>query len=217
MDVMQFPRMVVSSRDGWDLVAQARPPMDWLFRRLVLPMSLLPPLMILLASGGVGERVFPEAGFGNWLIAAVLFFVAEHFSVPIMANSIRQASMAKDGSNRLEDAYAVADLVLCRSGAGTVAELSALGLPGFFIPLPIGNGEQEFNASDVVAADGAALARDKDFTPQIFAREVMPLLHDHARLTTMGEAARGVSPVDAADRLANLVLQAISSQGRKSK
>ena len=91
MDVMQFPRMVVSSRDGWDLVAQARPPMDWLFRRLVLPMSLLPPLMILLASGGVGERVFPEAGFGNWLIAAVLFFVAEHFSVPIMANSIRQA------------------------------------------------------------------------------------------------------------------------------
>lgn len=108
MDVMQFPRMVVSSREGWDLVARARPPMDWLFRRLVLPMSLLPPLMILLASGGVGERVFPEAGFGNWLIAAVLFFVAEHFSVPIMANSIRQASMAKDGSSRLEDAYAVA-------------------------------------------------------------------------------------------------------------
>ena len=108
MDVMQFPRMVVSSRDGWDLVARTRPPMDWLFRRLVLPMSLLPPLMILLASGGVGERVFPEASFGNWLIAAVLFFVAEHFSVPIMANSIRQASMAKDGSSRLEDAYAVA-------------------------------------------------------------------------------------------------------------
>ncbi len=108
MDVMQFPRMVVSSREGWDLVARARPPMDWLFRRLVLPMSLLPPLMILLASGGVGERVFPEAGFGNWLIAAVLFFVVEHFSVPIMANSIRQASMAKDGSSRLQDAYAVA-------------------------------------------------------------------------------------------------------------
>ena len=108
MDVMQFPRMVISSREGWDLVARTWPPMHWLFRRLVLPMSLLPPVMILLASGGVGEKVFPGAGFGNWLIAAVLFFVAEHFSVPIMANSIRQASMAKDGSNRLEDAYAVA-------------------------------------------------------------------------------------------------------------
>ena len=117
----------------------------------------------------------------------------------------------------MEDAYAVADLVLCRSGAGTVAELSALGLPGFFVPLPIGNGEQEFNASDVVAAGGAKLVRDKDFTPQIFARDVLPLLHDQTRLTTMGEAARGVSPVDAADRLANLVLQAISSQGRKTK
>lgn len=108
MDVMQFPRMVISSREGWDLVARTRPPMHWLFRRLVLPMSLLPPVMILLASGGVGEKVFPGAGFGNWLIAAVLFFVAEHFSVPIMANSIRQASMAKDGSSRLEDAYTVA-------------------------------------------------------------------------------------------------------------
>ncbi|MFT3943113.1 MAG: undecaprenyldiphospho-muramoylpentapeptide beta-N-acetylglucosaminyltransferase [Ancrocorticia sp.] len=117
----------------------------------------------------------------------------------------------------MEDAYAVADLVLCRSGAGTVAELSALGLPGFFVPLPIGNGEQEFNASDVVAAGGAKLVRDKEFTLEVFAREVIPLLHDQARLSTMGEAARGVSPVDAADRLAKLVLQAISLQGRKTK
>ena len=117
----------------------------------------------------------------------------------------------------MEDAYAVADLVLCRSGAGTVAELSALGLPGFFVPLPIGNGEQEFNASDVVAAGGAKLVRDKEFTPEVFAREVMPLLRDQARLTAMAEAARGLSPVDAADRLANLILQAVSSQGRKAK
>ena len=56
MDVMQFPRMVISSREGWDLVARTRPPMHWLFRRLVLPMSLLPPVMILLASGGPGSR-----------------------------------------------------------------------------------------------------------------------------------------------------------------
>lgn len=117
----------------------------------------------------------------------------------------------------MEDAYAVADLVLCRSGAGTVAELSALGLPGFFVPLPIGNGEQEFNASDVVSAGGAELVRDKDFTPEVFASKVIPLLHDSARLTSMGQAARGVSPVDAADRLAHLVLQATTRQGRKTK
>ncbi|WP_297358857.1 YIP1 family protein [Thauera sp.] len=108
MDVMQFPRMVVSSREGWDMVERMRPPMDMLFRRLVLPLSLLPPLMILLAGGGVGADVFPDARFANWLIAAVLFFVAEQFSVPIMANSIRLASIAKDGSGDLDDAYAVA-------------------------------------------------------------------------------------------------------------
>jgi len=108
MDVMQFPRMVISSQEGWDTVERARPPMDRMFRRLVLPLSLLPPLMILLAAGGVGAEVFPEARFSNWLIAAVLFFVAEHFSVPIMANSIRLASIAKDGSGDLDDAYAVA-------------------------------------------------------------------------------------------------------------
>ena len=65
MDVMQFPRMVISSREGWDLVARTRTPMPWLFRRQVLLMSLLPPVFILLASGGVGEKVFPGAVFGN--------------------------------------------------------------------------------------------------------------------------------------------------------
>ena len=49
MNVLQFPRMVVSSREGWDTVERRRPPMDQVFLRLVLPLSLLPPLMILLA------------------------------------------------------------------------------------------------------------------------------------------------------------------------
>ncbi|MDX9718233.1 YIP1 family protein [Thauera sp. WH-2] len=108
MEVMQFPRMVISSREGWDLVARLRPSMDVMFLRVVLPLSLLPPLMILVASGGMAAEMFPGVTFGNGLIAAVIFFVAEHFSVPIMANSIRLASMAKEGSNNLHDAYAVA-------------------------------------------------------------------------------------------------------------
>lgn len=108
MLMSHIPAMLVSEKTGWEDIDRSRFASGWFFKSLVLPMSLLPPLMILLASGGVGARVFPDAGFGNWLIAAVLFFVAEHFSVPIMANSIRQASMAKDGSSRLEDAYTVA-------------------------------------------------------------------------------------------------------------
>ncbi|MGO1591199.1 MAG: UDP-N-acetylglucosamine--N-acetylmuramyl-(pentapeptide) pyrophosphoryl-undecaprenol N-acetylglucosamine transferase [Ancrocorticia sp.] len=107
----------------------------------------------------------------------------------------------------MEDAYAVADLVLCRSGAGTVAELSALGIPAFFVPLAIGNGEQELNAADSIRAGGAVLARDKDFDAQVFAQRVMPLLHAPQKLADMGQAARGVSPVDAAARLSDLVLR----------
>src|SRR3712207_8149958 len=51
-----------------------------------------------------------------------------------------------DYLERMDLAYAAADLALCRSGAVTVAELSAVGLPAAFVPLPIGNGEQRRNA-----------------------------------------------------------------------
>ena len=49
--------------------------------------------------------------------------------------------------------------VICRSGAGTVAELTALGLPALYVPLPIGNGEQRLNAADTVAAGGGRLVQ----------------------------------------------------------
>ncbi len=111
-----------------------------------------------------------------------------------------------DYLSAMENAYAVADLVLCRSGAGTVAELSALGIPAFFVPLAIGNGEQELNAADSIRAGGAELVRDKDFDSQVFSQRVMPLLTSPSRLTEMGRVARGVSPVDAAARLADLII-----------
>lgn len=111
----------------------------------------------------------------------------------------------RDYLSEMEDAYAVADLVVCRSGAGTVAELSALGLPGFFVPLPIGNGEQELNAKDVVAAGGARLVRDKDFTAETISGEILDLLAAPEELRSMGERARGICPVDGAHQLAALI------------
>ncbi len=124
MNVLQFPRMVISSHEGWDTVERLRPPMDQVFLRLVLPLSLLPPLMILIAARGVGAEVFPHVGFANWLIAATIFFVAEHFSVPVLANSIRLASIAKGGSNNLHDAYAVAAIAPVPLWLSSIAVLS---------------------------------------------------------------------------------------------
>lgn len=114
----------------------------------------------------------------------------------------------RDYLTQMEDAYAVADLVVCRSGAGTVAELSSLGLPGFFVPLPIGNGEQELNAADVIAVGGAKLVRDKDFTAQTVRSQIVALLRDPEQLVSMGSAARGVSPTDAAGQLAQMIIEA---------
>ena len=62
-------------------------------------------------------------------------------------------------------AYAAADLVVARAGANTVCELTAVGLPAVYVPLPIGNGEQRVNAADVVAAGGGVLVDDGDVTP----------------------------------------------------
>lgn len=102
-------------------------------------------------------------------------------------------------------ALAVADVVVARSGAGTVSELAALGLPAVYVPLPIGNGEQRLNAAPVVAAGGGLLVADADLTPTWLRQHLLPLLADRDRLLAMGVAARGAGVTDAAARVADLV------------
>ena len=77
-------------------------------------------------------------------------------------------------ADRMELAYAAADLVVARSGANTVCELTAVGLPAVYVPLPVGNGEQRLNAADVVAAGGGLLVDDADFTPAGSTRTCSP-------------------------------------------
>jgi UDP-N-acetylglucosamine--N-acetylmuramyl-(pentapeptide) pyrophosphoryl-undecaprenol N-acetylglucosamine transferase len=105
-------------------------------------------------------------------------------------------------------AYAAADAVLCRSGSNTVTEVSGVGLPAIYVPLPIGNGEQALNARPVVDAGGGLLVSDAALTAEWVAASVPGLLTDATRLAEMGAAARGVIPLDADDTLARLVLAA---------
>ncbi len=113
----------------------------------------------------------------------------------------------------MEEALAAADLVLCRSGAGTVAELGALGLPAFYVPLPIGNGEQRRNAEEQVAVGGALIVPDGRFDEDVVRKQVLPLLRDAAALKVMGEANRSTSPGDGAALVADLV-EAASEEKR---
>jgi len=114
--------------------------------------------------------------------------------------------------DRIELAYAVADLVACRSGANTVCELTAVGLPGAYVPLPVGNGEQRLNAEPVVAAGGGLLVADADCTPAWVRSTLLPVLTDPGALQRMGGAAAALGVPNADERLADLVLAAV--QGR---
>ncbi|QJY49533.1 undecaprenyldiphospho-muramoylpentapeptide beta-N-acetylglucosaminyltransferase [Pseudonocardia broussonetiae] len=104
-------------------------------------------------------------------------------------------------------AYAAADAVLGRAGAMTVAEVSAVGLPAVYVPLPHGNGEQALNAGPVVAAGGGILVPDDELTGDRVLTELLPLLTDPARLAAMGAAARASGHADADERLARVVLE----------
>lgn len=107
---------------------------------------------------------------------------------------------------RIDLAFACADLVICRSGAGTVAELTALGLPAVYVPLPIGNGEQRFNAQPVVEAEGGVMVADADMTPAWVREHVPALLADPERLKAMGAKAWEYGIRDAADTMARRIL-----------
>lgn len=112
--------------------------------------------------------------------------------------------------DRMESVYSAADLILARSGAATVCEVAAVGVPAVFVPLPIGNGEQALNAAGLVAAGGAKLVLDKDFTPDWVSHELIPLITDPGRLSAMAAHSHNLGIRNADRRMVDLVLEAVS-------
>ena len=108
--------------------------------------------------------------------------------------------------DRMDLAYAAADLVICRSGAMTVAEVTAAGLPAVYVPLPHGNGEQRLNALPVVEAGAALLVDNADLTADFVSREVPALLGDPQRLAAMSSAGAGSGHGRAAETVAAAAL-----------
>ena len=99
-----------------------------------------------------------------------------------------------------------ADLVVCRAGATSVAELSALGLPSILIPLPGAPGDhQTANARHLEDAGGALLIPDPELDGDRLGLEITALLADPARLAAMANGARSIGRPDAAERVAALI------------
>ncbi|OBB19476.1 undecaprenyldiphospho-muramoylpentapeptide beta-N-acetylglucosaminyltransferase [Mycolicibacterium elephantis] len=118
--------------------------------------------------------------------------------------------------NRMDLAYAAADLAICRSGAMTVAEVTAVGLPAVYVPLPIGNGEQRLNALPVVDAGGGLIVDDAELSPAFVAETVAGLLTDAGRLQSMTAAAALAGHRDAAQRVAQIAID-VARAGRKGE
>ncbi len=105
-------------------------------------------------------------------------------------------------------AFARADLVICRSGASTVAEIAAAGKPAIFVPFPrAADDHQRRNAEALSSKNAAILIPESELTPPKLADTAAQLLNDPARLRAMGAAAHRLAHPDAAGEIARLAAQ----------
>ncbi|HUD79968.1 MAG TPA: undecaprenyldiphospho-muramoylpentapeptide beta-N-acetylglucosaminyltransferase [Streptosporangiaceae bacterium] len=109
--------------------------------------------------------------------------------------------------DRMDLGYAAADFALCRAGAMTCAELTAVGLPAAYVPLPHGNGEQRLNAEPIEQAGGGLIIADGDLSPEWIISTLQPILADGELVAAMAQAAAATGNRTADEDLAALVLQ----------
>jgi UDP-N-acetylglucosamine--N-acetylmuramyl-(pentapeptide) pyrophosphoryl-undecaprenol N-acetylglucosamine transferase len=116
---------------------------------------------------------------------------------------------------RMDLAYAAADLALCRAGAGTVAEMAAAGLPAILVPYPHATADhQTLNARALAESGAAVVVPDAEATADRLAPLVEGLLGDPDRLESMSKSARGLARPHAAEELAQWVLDLAAPDDR---
>jgi UDP-N-acetylglucosamine--N-acetylmuramyl-(pentapeptide) pyrophosphoryl-undecaprenol N-acetylglucosamine transferase len=114
--------------------------------------------------------------------------------------------------SEMELGYAAADLMLCRGGAITVAETTAIGMPAIYVPYPHSNQEQKRNALPVVESGGGLLVDDSELTSEWIERTIIPLARDPQRLHRMGAAAAGYGRRDGDEALLDFVCEAVATR-----
>jgi UDP-N-acetylglucosamine--N-acetylmuramyl-(pentapeptide) pyrophosphoryl-undecaprenol N-acetylglucosamine transferase len=181
-----------------------------------VPPDLTGPLRLLVVGGSQGARVMADIVPG-----AVERLPAELWNRLSLVQQVREEDMARVRAvyDKLKIAAELAPffadlparlasshLVISRSGAGTVAELGAIGRPSILVPLPGAIDQDQFaNAGVLVQANGAIRIAQADFTPDRLAAEISALAAAPAQLVAMAMGARTVGKLDAAERLADLV------------
>ncbi|BDM66041.1 UDP-N-acetylglucosamine--N-acetylmuramyl-(pentapeptide) pyrophosphoryl-undecaprenol N-acetylglucosamine transferase [Shewanella sp. NFH-SH190041] len=135
--------------------------------------------------------------------------VEAHYAQLGQQNSVKVAEFIDD----MEAAYQWADVVICRSGALTVSELAAVGLPSILVPYPHAvDDHQTLNASILVHANAAVLMPQQALTAQSLAEQLLKLAGDRTELVRMGQDARGVAILDSTTKVAD-ICRALAEKG----
>src|SRR5437762_11743236 len=176
------------------------------------------PLRLLVVGGSQGARVMSDIVPG-----AIEKLEPMLWRRLILTQQVRKEDMARVRSiyerrrinaelapffSDLPARLASSHLVISRSGAGTVAELTAIGRPSILVPLPGAIDQDQFaNAGVLARVDGALRIPQAEFTPDRLAAEISAFAAEPERLTAMAASARKVGRLDAAERLADLVIK----------
>ncbi|MHB1433787.1 MAG: undecaprenyldiphospho-muramoylpentapeptide beta-N-acetylglucosaminyltransferase [Streptosporangiaceae bacterium] len=180
--------------------------------------GLRPDLPVLLVTGGSqGAASLNRAVSGalDTLLGVgiqVLHIVGPRSGSAVTTPGADVPYVALEYLDRMDLGYAAADFALCRAGAMTCAELTAVGLPAVYVPLPHGNGEQRLNALPIERAGGGIVLDDASLTADWIREVLIGVLLDHERVAAMSRAAAGVGNRDAGMVLAEQVLSMIDAR-----
>jgi len=172
-------------------------------------------LTVLITGGSQGSRRLNEAARASWPLFAGSSLAVRflHQTGPAAYAELAAAFAASGLEGELvpfiddmPGAFARSDLVVCRSGAGAVAELAAAGKPSILVPFPYAADDHQLRNAEAFAAAGAArLVLDRELTGARLFEEVTALASEPGRLERMGEAARKLARPGAARRAADIL------------
>ena len=180
--------------------------------------GLRPDLPVLLVTGGSqGARALNAALAGALSAIRNAGVQVLHITGPRNIDEVQAPAggvpyVAVPFVDRMDLAYAAADFALCRAGAMTCAELTAVGMPAAYVPLPIGNGEQRLNALPIVQRGGGLLVEDSELSADWIKNSLLPVLTNIDQVAAMSEAAAALGRRDADRRLAQAVIDIVANE-----
>lgn len=152
-----------------------------------------------------GAQALLDAGVQIYHLTGIDKRLSEAEHLVVNSPHYHQHEYLKD----MHKAYVAADLLVTRAGAGTVFELTAVGAPSIFVPLPIGNGEQERNVAHLKESGSATVVANRDFTADFVAQNIGAMIQDENELKRQAAAMAAHGIRDAATQMVELIEEVI--------